>query len=72
MQSRKTFSTQPKYIYLATVIRCNFEQISIILPNQLNNSNLLVVYLVIFTSASAKTNFLTINFVCSQQPTVYI
>ena len=48
-----------------TVIWGNFGWISIILPNQLNNSNLLVVFLAVIMSASAKTNFPAINFVCS-------
>ena len=49
--------------YSSTVIRGNFGQISIILPNQLSNTNLQVVFLAIIMSASAKTNFLVINFV---------
>ena len=44
-----------------TVIRGNFGEISIILPNQLSNTNLLVVFLAIIMSASTKTNFLAIN-----------
>ena len=46
-----------------TVIRGNFGEISIILPNQLSNTNLLVVFLAVIMLASAKTNFSAINFV---------
>ena len=44
-----------------TVIRDNFGEISIILPNQLSNTNLLVVFLAIIMSASTKTNFSAVN-----------
>ena len=48
---------------LLTVIRGNFGRISIILPNQLSNTNLLVVFLAVIMSASTKTNFSATNFV---------
>ena len=48
---------------LLTVIRGNFGRISIILPNQLSNTNLLVVFLAVIMLASVKTNFSAINFV---------
>ena len=48
---------------LLTVIRGNFGWISIILPNQLSNTNLLVVFLAVIMLASVKTNFSAINVV---------
>ena len=51
---------------IVIIIQGNFRWISVILLNQLYNSNLLIVYLTIFMLASAKTNFPAINFVCSQ------
>ena len=48
---------------LLTVIRGNFGRISIILPNRLSNTNLLVVFLAVIMLASVKTNFSAINFV---------
>ena len=45
---------------LTIIRRGNFGWISIILSNQLSNTNLLVVFLAVIMSASAKTN-LAIN-----------
>ena len=43
----------------------SFGRISKFFLNQLNHSNLLVVFLAIIMLASAKTNFPAVNFVCS-------
>ena len=57
---------------LTTVIRDNFGRISMIIPDQLNNNNLLVVCLAIIMLVKWKTNFPAINFECSWKPIVYL